>query len=136
MVSKPKVDAASPAGTKVPGEAHPEPAPVLPHPVANVVLANLALRGGGALLKLAVEKGLLSPKIANAGALGKIAQGRAEKRLKTGSLGKKLVTAALTRVASRSVPGAIVVGGGLLAKTLYDRRKAKMKTSRNDRDQD
>jgi hypothetical protein len=30
-----------------------------------------------------------------------------------------------TRIATRSIPGAIVVGGGLLAKSLYDRKKAR-----------
>ena len=30
-----------------------------------------------------------------------------------------------TRIATRSVPGAILVGGGLLAKTLYDRKRAR-----------
>jgi hypothetical protein len=29
-----------------------------------------------------------------------------------------------TRIATKSVPGALLVGGALLAKTLYDRRKA------------
>jgi hypothetical protein len=33
--------------------------------------------------------------------------------------------AALMRIATRSVPGAIIVGGGLVAKTLHDRRKAR-----------
>ena len=28
-----------------------------------------------------------------------------------------------TRLATRSIPGALLVGGALLAKTLYDRRK-------------
>ncbi|WP_206238491.1 hypothetical protein [Novosphingobium terrae] len=39
------------------------------------------------------------------------------------SLPRKLVGAALTRIATRSVPGAIVVGGALLAKHLYDKKK-------------
>jgi flavin-dependent dehydrogenase len=30
-----------------------------------------------------------------------------------------------TRIATRSIPGALAVGGVLLAKTLYDRRKSK-----------
>jgi hypothetical protein len=45
----------------------------------------------------------------------------------------KIAGAALTRLATRSVPGAIVVGGGILAKLLYDRRKArKGKAGRKD----
>lgn len=37
----------------------------------------------------------------------------------------KIAGAALIRVATRSVPGAIVVTGGLIAKTLHDKRKAR-----------
>ena len=36
-----------------------------------------------------------------------------------------LAGVAAVRIATRSVPGAIVVGGGWLAKTLYERRRAK-----------
>jgi len=36
----------------------------------------------------------------------------------------KIAGAALLRIASRSVPGAILVGGGLLAKHFHDRRRA------------
>ncbi len=38
-------------------------------------------------------------------------------------IGARLLTTAATRIATRSVPGAIVVGGALLAKTLHERRK-------------
>ena len=41
------------------------------------------------------------------------------------SLGGKLAGAVLLRIASRSVPGAIVITGGLVAKLLYDCRHAK-----------
>ena len=37
----------------------------------------------------------------------------------------KIAGAALVRVATRSVPGAIVVTSGLVAKKLYDRRRAR-----------
>ena len=39
-----------------------------------------------------------------------------------GLLGAGLGIAA-TRIATRSMPGALLVGGAILAKTLYDRRK-------------
>ena len=39
---------------------------------------------------------------------------------------------ALSRIASRSSTGAIVVGGGMIAKTLYDRRQAKKAQARGD----
>jgi len=41
------------------------------------------------------------------------------------SLPRKLAGFALAKVATRSVPGAIVVGGVLLAKHLHDRKKAR-----------
>ena len=43
--------------------------------------------------------------------------------LKGRSFGETLFHTAIAKVATRSVPGMIVVGGGLLAKTLYDRSK-------------
>ena len=39
-------------------------------------------------------------------------------------IGGRIARAALMKVATRSVPGAILVGSGLLAKHLHDRRKA------------
>ncbi len=39
-----------------------------------------------------------------------------------GLLGAGMGVAA-TRIATRSIPGALLVGGALLAKTLYDKRK-------------
>ncbi|MFM2410514.1 MAG: hypothetical protein RL481_1342 [Pseudomonadota bacterium] len=43
--------------------------------------------------------------------------------------GRGLIGASLgvvaTRIATRSIPGALLVGGALVAKTLYDRSKAK-----------
>lgn len=91
------------------------PAPS-PNPMTNLIIADLALRAGSALLRRGVEKGLLAQKLGAAKA-GKAIKGR--------SMVQTLVGTALVRVATRSVPGAIVVGGGLLAKTLYDRKHAK-----------
>jgi len=39
------------------------------------------------------------------------------------SLGGKLAGAALVRIATRSVPGAILVGGGLLARAVHRKRQ-------------
>ena len=50
-------------------------------------------------------------------------QGKAGKEARL-SLPRKLVGMALMRVATRSVPGALLVGGALLAKHLHDRKKA------------
>ena len=122
MVGKPTAKALKAGSVKLTRKAEAKARAALPNPVPNLVLADLALRGGGALLRRAVEKGLLTPKVGKAGA---------ERRIKSRSMVETLVSTALARVATRSVPGAIVIGGGMLAKTLYDRRKARAKARAN-----
>ena len=73
----------------------------------NRLLARIARQNGGKLLGAAIDR--LLPVDA--------AKGR-----KSGLLGG-LAGAVAVRVATRSVPGAIVVGGALVAKRLYDRRR-------------
>lgn len=102
------VVAAKQAADKVPAPS--------PNPMTNLILADIALRTGGALLRRGVEKGLIGSKLGSKKA-GRIIKGR--------SMVQTLVGTAIARVATRSVPGAIVVGGGLLAKTLYDRRRSR-----------
>ena len=68
------------------------------------------------LLHLSLERSLLGKRYA---------PDKARKIIKGRTLGEALVGTALARLAMHSVPGAILVGGGLLAKTLYDRRKGK-----------
>jgi hypothetical protein len=79
----------------------------------NRLLARIAQRGGGKLLDLASARML--PLASQDPGAPKM------KRSLTGAL----AGAAIVRIATRSVPGAIVVGGGLLAKALYDRRRAR-----------
>lgn len=83
------------------------------------LISIIARRGGGRLLDSAVKR-LLSMVPAAADAT------EPAKRSVTGAL----AGAALTRIATRSVPGAIVVGGGMLAKLLYDRRRASKKAAK------
>jgi hypothetical protein len=74
------------------------------------LLARLARQGGSRLLNTAITKALPDkPDPADA-----------KRNIFAGIAG-----AIAMRVATRSVPGAIVVTSGLVAKTLYDRRKAK-----------
>jgi hypothetical protein len=75
----------------------------------NKVLADIVRKGGGKLLNAAVDT--LLP--------GDAEKPAAKKRK---SLLGGLAGAAAVRVATRSVPGAIVVGGAMLAKRLYDKR--------------
>lgn len=85
-----------------------------PDPATNLILADLVLRSSGALVRNGVERALLGRGYA---------PDKADRVLSGRSLRQTLVGAALARVATRSVPGAIVVGGGMLAKTLYDRHR-------------
>ncbi|MEZ5743999.1 MAG: hypothetical protein R3D89_09850 [Sphingomonadaceae bacterium] len=85
-----------------------------PNPYTNLLIADIVLRGGSFLVKRGIEKGLLGVKYA---------PGKAEKIIKGRTMGEALIGTAIARIATRSVPGAILVGGGMLAKTLYDRKK-------------
>lgn len=87
-----------------------------PNPKTNLILADIALRGGGMLVRQAIERGLLGKKYAPE---------KASKILKGRTMAETAVGTAIAKLATKSVPGAILVGGGLLAKTLYDRRKGK-----------
>lgn len=88
--------------------------PPSPNPMTNLIIADLVLRGGGRLLRGLVERNVLKAKYPPDTAKS-IVTGR--------GMAQTLVSTAIARVATRSVPGAILVGGGLLAKALYDRRK-------------
>ncbi|MBA3054690.1 MAG: hypothetical protein FP826_07110 [Sphingomonadales bacterium] len=105
----PEQEAADPAGA--PAEP---PAGHGAHPLAKLILGGIALRGGDTLLRRVVDRGLLGPEPASSAA---------NKTGKVRSVAQALIGTAIVRVATRSVPGAIVVGGGLLAKALYDRKR-------------
>ena len=87
-----------------------------PNPMTNLVLTDLLLRGGGQILRHAVEGALLTSKFDKKKAK-KIITGR--------SMTQTLVSTAIARIATRSVPGMILVGGGAIAKLLYDRNQDK-----------
>jgi hypothetical protein len=79
--------------------------------MANPLLARLIRQGGGALLDMAVRRAFPEPPAAAPATPPKKAP-----------LPRRLAGAAATRIAMKSVPGAIVIGGALLANKLYDRR--------------
>lgn len=85
-----------------------------PNPATNLIIADIALRGGGRLLRHVIERTLLGVKYPTA---------KAHKIVKGRSMTQTLIGTAAARFATRSVPGALIVGGGLIAKTLYDRSR-------------
>lgn len=97
-------------------------------PLTRTILAGIAMRAGSTLLKRSVDHGILGAapealKSAARAAGAKAAQTAAKAPKAKRSLGTRIIAAAAMRIATRSVPGAIVVGGALLAKTLHERRK-------------
>ena len=86
-----------------------------PNPMTNLILADIALRGSGRLMRRGIERLLLGAKYPSDQA-GKIVAGK--------SMKQTLLGTALARIATRSLPGAMIVGGGMVAKTLYDRTKS------------
>jgi hypothetical protein len=78
-------------------------------PVNSRIVSDIARRGGNRLIDRAVADvlpTLLSQASGKTSLLGRIAGFMA------------------VRIASRSVPGAVIVGGGLLAKAIHEKRKA------------
>ena len=80
----------------------------------GAIIGDIALRQGAALAREALGK-----RLARAGYTRKDVE-----RIVAGQgFGKRFAAAALVRLATRSVPGALAVGGGLIAKALFDRRR-------------
>ena len=84
-----------------------------PNPMTNLIITDIALRGTGRLIRNLFEKNMLGVKYP-ADQAKALVSGR--------GMAQTLVGTAIARVATRSVPGALLVGGGLLAKAIYDRR--------------
>lgn len=90
-------------------------------PLTTLILTDIAMSAGSALLARSVAGRGIAGRV-----LARALPTRSPGGLIRGpSLAGSLVGTAIARIATRSVPGAIVVGGGLVAKALYERRKAK-----------
>jgi hypothetical protein len=90
-------------------------------PLTTLILTDIAMSAGSALLARSVGGRGMAGRV-----LARALPTRSPGGLIRGpSLAGSLVGTAIARIATRSVPGAIVVGGGLVAKALYERRKAK-----------
>lgn len=90
-----------------------------PNPATNLAIADIALRGGAMLARFAVERALLGSHFAPR---------KARQILKGRTFRETMLHRAIASVALSSVPGAIAVTGGIVAKTLYDRSKARKAT--------
>jgi len=82
------------------------------NPATNLLIADIGMRAASRLFRRSMEKGLLQLKFP-ADKAHEIVEGR--------TLGQTLVTSAIARVATKSIPGALLVTGGLVAKAIFDR---------------
>lgn len=100
------VHAARGGARKVPGPS--------PNPATNLLIADIAMRGASMLLRRSMEKGLLNLRY-DPDTARQVVQGR--------TMGQTLISATAARLATRSVPGFLLVSGGLLAKSVLDRSR-------------
>jgi hypothetical protein len=89
---------------------------ISPNPATNLLLTDLVLRGGGQIMRHAVERAILGTRYP---------ADKAKNIVKGRSMAQTIVGTALARIATRSVPGAILVTGGVIAKALHDRSKGR-----------
>lgn len=112
-----KIDSAI---TKVTGNDTGVPGPS-PNPATNLIIHDVLLRAGGRLMRTALEKGLLANRYGST---------KARKMIDNRSMVQTLASYAVARLATRSLPGAVVIGGGLVAKTLFDRGRSRRANKR------
>lgn len=91
------------------------------NPATNLLLAEIAMRAGSTVLRRVVERGLLK---------GRYGKDTARDIIGNRSLKRTLATTAVSRFATRSVPGALIVGTGLAAKLLFERSQSRRKAKR------
>ena len=89
---------------KVPGPSN--------NPATNILIMDIAMRGASMIAGRAIEKALLRVRYSG---------GKASDIVKGRGMAKSLVSTAAARMATRSVPGFLLVSGGLVAKAIFDR---------------
>jgi hypothetical protein len=89
---------------KVPGPSN--------NPATNLLIMDVAMRGASMIAGRAMEKALLSARYSGEKAAD-IVKGR--------TLVQSMAATGAARMATRSLPGFLLVTGGLLAKAIFDR---------------
>ena len=92
----------------------------------NLIIHDILMRSAGRLSRHTVEKLVLGRRFG-----AQFAKDAVENR----SILHSLAAYGVTKLATRSVPGAAIVGGGLLAKVLFDRSQSRRKARRQGRKQ-
>ena len=91
------------------------------NPSTNLIIHDIILRSAGRLTRQTLEKALLGRQYGS-----QFAKEVVENR----SLVQTLAAYGVTKVATKSVPGALLVGGGLLLKTIFDRSTSRRQSRR------
>jgi len=86
------------------------------NPATNLLIADLVVRGVTHMTRKTLHKSVLRTGYSRE---------KARKLANDHTILSTLALYGLSKLATRSVPGAMLVGGGLLAKTLYDRGKSR-----------
>ena len=90
-------------------EAIPGPSP---NPATNLLIMDIAMRGASMIAGRAIQRALLGARY-DADTAADIVKGR--------SMIQSMTATSAARFATRSLPGFLLVTGGLLAKTVFDR---------------
>ncbi len=101
-----------PQGT---GEPQAPASPARPN-TASLLLSDIVMRTGTSLLRGFVERSFLK---------GRYGAETAREVTANRSLGGTLLSIGIARMAARSLPGAALLGTGLITKALYERGKAR-----------
>lgn len=91
------------------------------NPATNLIIQDLILRAAGRLTRTSLEKGLLRRRYGGE---------HAKKIIENRSLVQTLLAYGATKYATRSIPGALLVGTAVLGKTLFDRSLSRAKSRR------
>ncbi|RKF21673.1 hypothetical protein D6851_06450 [Altericroceibacterium spongiae] len=92
-----------------------------PNPATNLMIADIATRAASRIFRRGVEKNLLRKHYTKA---------ERQAILDERSLGETLTSVIVARIATKSLPGAMIVGGGLAAKALVDRSLSRRQARR------
>lgn len=115
-------DAVEPAAQDAASEAKPDALPgPSTNPATNLIIADIVMRGVGRVVRNSLHKGVLRTRYS---------QDKARKIVENRSVVQTLAIYGVTKLATRSVPGALLVGSGLIAKTLYDRGQSRREAKR------
>ncbi|MDP4538736.1 hypothetical protein Q9K01_03760 [Qipengyuania sp. DY56-A-20] len=104
----------------VSGERDTVPGPST-NPSTNLIINDILLRSVGRLSRITVEKAVLGRKYGS-----QFAKDAVENR----SLLHTMAAYGVTKVATRSLPGAAIVSTGLVLKVLFDRSQSRRKSRR------